>query len=250
MPGKCHKCQTDFTEPSTCERCDVEYCSRKCQINDWKTHKKRCARTRGAPAPAPETGSTRYDPGAGRPSPRRGLDQPIVAPFTRLEEGTYLYDRPEQDVYRILVDTYRLRMEDNLKIDGTREPDCIYSPGQTDGLPGFRRFLAAAATKMRGRLLPPWWSEEKQKECEKLGAESGWYSLKSKITKADVIEHYGDDHFPMQLRMVGEFVWGIAPGGMNGTPMRQMLAMKESGSLPGTSFVHIDASSADVNASR
>ncbi|KAJ5008574.1 Glucan endo-1,3-beta-glucosidase A1 [Colletotrichum sp. SAR 10_66] len=178
------------------------------------------------------------------PTPSRGLEAPIVNAFTNLEKRTYLHNRPEKDVYEILIDCYRLRMEDDAKIVGIMEPDSIYASRSSDGKAGFRRFLETARRSVNGKLLPPWWNDEKQQECEAMAADAGgWSSLKTKLSKADVIQHYGDDHFPMQLRMLGEFVWGSAPGGQDGTQMRRMLASRET-STAGPGFrdvLHIDS---------
>jgi len=32
----------------------------------------------------------------------------------------------------------------------------------------------------------------------------GWSSLAPMVEKSDILEHYGDSHIPMQLRMLGE----------------------------------------------
>ncbi|RBR14845.1 uncharacterized protein FIESC28_07543 [Fusarium coffeatum] len=136
-----------------------------------------------------------------RGSPPKGLDQPIPDPFTRLDRGTYLHDRPEKDVYKLLIDTYRLRVEDMYRLEGEVEQDSLYS-GASDGLAGFKKFLRKVSTQ-KG-LLPPWWTPEKRKECEEFGMTSSEPSLKTGVEKADIIEHYGDSQFPMQLRMLGE----------------------------------------------
>jgi splicing suppressor protein 51 len=167
-------------------------------------------------------------------SPPKGLDSPITCPFTRLDRGTWLHDRPETDVYRLLIDAYRMRCEDDYAFGGGADEDSIYS-GAADGLAGFRRFLARTAG--RPGLLPPWWSPAKQKECEHLGMQRGddnWHDLSCAIEKKDVIEHYGEPRFPMQLRMFAEFVCGPLPGGAgNGDAMRKHMSMMELGSYDG-----------------
>jgi splicing suppressor protein 51 len=148
-------------------------------------------------------------------------------PFTRLDRGTYLHDRPRPDVFRLLIDCYRLRMEDNKNIDGIVEPDSIYG-GAATGREGFRRFLGRAA--QRQGLLPGWWDDAAAAACEALGmdaAEGNWYSLGRRVTKTSVIEHYGDRLMPMQLRMLGEGVYGRSPGGQDGTAMRKQMAQME-----------------------
>ncbi|KAK8025262.1 hypothetical protein PG990_003085 [Apiospora arundinis] len=153
-------------------------------------------------------------------SPPKGLDQPITKPFTRLDNGTWLHDRPETDVYR-------LRVEDNYTIEGDADEDNLYS-GAPDGLRGFRRFLRLA--KSRQGLLQPWWGPTKQQACGRLGMDpSQWQDLRCAVEKSDIIEHYGDPRFPMQLRMLAEAVYRRGPGGMDVTEMRKMMAGMEQG---------------------
>ncbi|CAJ2511441.1 Uu.00g070660.m01.CDS01 [Anthostomella pinea] len=179
------------------------------------------------PVPVPQPKAIRV--------PVQGLEKAVIAgPFSHLDQGTYLYDRPEQDVYKLLIDCYRLRMDDNLKFDRVLEPDSIYQQHVSSGLPGFRRFV-----RMAQAILPPWWSEEKQKECE--ASATGWSDLDVKIQKADIIRCYGDDHFPMQLRFLAEAVYGSGPGGQDGTFMREHMMERERGEFDGT-VVYVDTS--------
>jgi splicing suppressor protein 51 len=142
-------------------------------------------------------------------------------------------------VYRILIDTYRLRVEDIYKLEGEVMENSLYS-GSSNGLIGFRQFLRKASA--RKGLLPPWWTPEKQKECEEFGMTSSDHNLKFATDKADIIEHYGDIQFPMQLRMVGESIYGSAPGGSDGSAMRKMLAAMEGGGFEGMQGSMFDAS--------
>src|SRR5438093_370604 len=87
--------------------------------------------------------------------PTKGLEQANVKPFTRLDNGTWLHDRPEKDVYRLLIDAYRLRAEDDLVYEDKRGADSIYA-GQPDSLEDFRRFLARVEAAGEGALLPSW----------------------------------------------------------------------------------------------
>jgi splicing suppressor protein 51 len=57
---------------------------------------------------------------------------------------------------------------------------------------------------------------------------ANWSNVKSAVEKSDVIEHYGDQRMPMQLRMLGEAVYQRGPGGQSGKGMRQMLMMMEA----------------------
>ncbi|KAL6802427.1 hypothetical protein J3E68DRAFT_396270 [Trichoderma sp. SZMC 28012] len=154
-----------------------------------------------------------------RLSPTKGLEQPISMPFHRLDEGTWLHNRPETDVYKLLIDAYRLRVEDTYVFKAELMEDSIYA-GCKNGRRGFRKFLRKAAT-VPG-LLPPWWTKEKSAACEKLGMDSSqWHSLRCAVEKSDIMEHYGDRLFPMQLRMLADAVCGIHPCGTDGTAMRK-----------------------------
>lgn len=103
---------------------------------------------------------------------------------------------------------------------------------------GFHRFLEEIEGQKR-ELLPSWWSKEKALECQRVGRLYGCYSLNCAIEKGDVIEHYGDPMFPMQLRMFAEQIYRTGPGGQSGSAMLQMQMMAEGG---GVHTAHIDRS--------
>ncbi|KAL6827456.1 hypothetical protein J3E69DRAFT_355354 [Trichoderma sp. SZMC 28015] len=162
-----------------------------------------------------------------RLSPTKGLKLPISMPFTRLDEGTWLHNRPETDVYKLLVDAYRLRVEDTHTFKGEAMEDSVYA-GCKNGRRGFRKFLRTAAT-IPG-LLPPWWNKEKSAACVKLGMDpSQWQNLRCTAKKREIMEHYGDHLFPMQLRMMAEAVYGIHPCGKTGREMREHMMAEERG---------------------
>jgi splicing suppressor protein 51 len=132
-------------------------------------------------------------------------------------------------VYRLLIDAYRLRVEDIYVMEGDFMEGSIYA-GNTDGLRGFRNFLRKAATN--SGLLPPWWNNEKKAACELLGMDtSQWSDLRCAVEKHDIIEQYGDPQFPMQLRMLAEAVYGRGPGGHDGTAVRMIMVAMEKGEL-------------------
>ncbi|KAL6868777.1 hypothetical protein ACO1O0_000095 [Amphichorda felina] len=254
MSESCNMCHKPSSEVNLkrCAKCRVtQYCSRDCQKADWKFHKKICVKQAGGePAPQQAGGNLSSSAGAlssfttptgaassgptpsgSAPSdpPHKGLERTIDKPFTRLDQGTWLHDRPETDVYRLLIDTYRLRLEDNYIFEGVVEEDSIYGEASNE-LAGFQRFLDLVAT--RAGLLPPWWSASKRKECESFGMDGlQWQDLRRQIEKGDIVEHYGDGKLPMQLRMFGEAVYGRGPGGQAGAPMRQTLMAMEGGDM-------------------
>ncbi|KAI0436916.1 putative MYND domain protein [Xylaria telfairii] len=226
MEGACNTCQKASTELKRCAKCSTTlYCSRNCQKADWKTHKKIC----GKQAHERQGAGSESSAAATALSPPKGLEKPITKPFTRLDNNSYLHDRPEEDVYRVLIDAYRLRIEDEYTFEGNAAVDSIYG-GAESSLLGFQKFLRLAVS--RAGLLPPWWNAQKQKACETLGMDSSqWHDLRCAVEKGDVIEHYGDSRFPMQLRMLGEAVIGRGFGSHNGTQMRKMMAMMEGGGV-------------------
>jgi len=215
---RCAKCQT------------THYCSRECQKADWKEHKRVCASNATSATSISNGPHTNFSPpmSASAGQPPKGLSVAIDKPFHRLNAKTWLHDRPEQDVYKLLIDTYRFRMEDDYNLEGNADVDSIYG-GARDGRQGFRRFLRLAES--RRELLPSWWSQEKAVECEAVGMNDGWSSLASAIEKSDIIEHYGNPNMPMQLRMLGEQVYGRGPGGQSGASMLQVQMMGERGDI-------------------
>lgn len=225
MASKCTNCSKSALEVGLkhCAKCSVSlYCSRACQRADWKTHKKIC----GKQADGPSDSRLRIVRATDL-SPPKGLESGVRDPFTRLDKGTWLHDRPEKDVFRLLIDAYRLRVEDTYNMDGEVEADSIYD-GKSDGLQGFKRFLGRVAA--RAGMLPPWWNDDKQANCEVLGMTRGqWHGLGCAITKGDIIDYYDDLRFPMQLRMFAEAAYGRGPGGANGTETRQMMMAIEQG---------------------
>ncbi|MCJ1358894.1 MAG: hypothetical protein MMC33_008894 [Icmadophila ericetorum] len=230
--SKCSNCAKTSNETGInlklCAKCrTTNYCSRECQKADWDIHKKICSsNTASNNAGSPSATPTNINPSTSNAAGQRlkGLSVAINKPFHRLDNKTWLHGRPEQDVYKLLVDTYRFRMEDNFNLEGAADVDSIYG-GARDSQQGFRRFLCLAES--RSGLLPSWWSREKAADCETVGMRDGWSSLASAIEKSDIIEYYGNANMPMQLRMFGEQVYGRGPGGQSGAAMRQVQMMAE-----------------------
>lgn len=182
-----------------CARCHTTtYCSVECQKADWKRHKKVCASNADAWEDVPKRGQRSFTYG----------------------EKKYLHGKPEKEVYELLIDTYRMRMEDEYTFTGDVDIDSLYGGGNP--LSGFRRFMKKVH-KCDG-LLPPWWNTKKERECEAHGMnENNWACLRHAAEKSDFTEHYGNPMMPMQLRMIGEIVYGKGPGGPMGDLMGRMM---------------------------
>ncbi|KAK6204043.1 hypothetical protein LQW54_008504 [Pestalotiopsis sp. IQ-011] len=203
MATECAKCKKASDDLKTCAKCrSISYCSRDCQKDDWKVHKKTCAKD-------VQDGTNQTQ--------QKGLDAGVAKPFTALNSRTWLHNRSEKDTYR------RLKMADDATFDGGYEKDAYT-------LPGFWRYVDAA--KATGDLLPPWWSDDKQAECEALASGGqGWYDLGKKPSKAQFNDHYGDGQFAMQLRMIREQITGKGPGGQPGATIIRMQMMMEGGGM-------------------
>lgn len=206
-----------------CAKCrTTQYCSRDCQKDDWKIHKKICgknAAARNDPLSNAEHSSTYTS------ARLNDLEKHIPNPFTKLDQGKYLHDRPEKDVYKLLIDSYRMRQADDLNLENKKSPP-------------FPQYLAKAGT--RSNLLPPWWDAEKQKECEAFGKSGAWQDLRRGLSKQELIDHYGDEKMPMQVRMLADAVYGAGSRGADGTMLRKHMASMESGGYDGyTSHVRV-----------
>lgn len=235
-PAQCAFCDKTASPDVSLKRCakcqTTQYCSRDCQKADWKQHKKLCTQnvwTRNTAGSAPNPPNAGSNASVNIRTPPKSLIAPINKPFHALNDKKWLHNRPEADVYKLLIDTYRFRMEDDYKFSGDTDMDSVYG-GATNGYGGFRRFLEEIEGQNR-ELLPSWWSKEKALGCERVGRLDGWSSLNRAIEKGDVIEHYSDPMLPMQLRMLAEQIYGTGPGGQSGSAMLQLQMMAEGGGV-------------------
>ncbi|KAJ5246177.1 MYND domain protein [Penicillium chermesinum] len=238
----CNTCKKPEDPAAPLKRCgkckSAWYCTRECQTKNWKTHKKLCAQTAQAaanqstatPGAEPRARATWQKlssaSGAGdaedhvEPGQSVALDTVISKPFHKLHDKTWLHGRTERDVYKLLIDTYRLRLDDDYTFSGILQTGSIYSGATDGGVGGFSRFLARVEQKPG--LLPEWWSKAKAAECLALGKSSKDWGLQFAVEKHDIVDLYKNPTMPMQLRMFGEQVYGTGPGGQNGGPMMQM----------------------------
>ncbi|RMZ83665.1 hypothetical protein DV738_g1070, partial [Chaetothyriales sp. CBS 135597] len=129
-----------------------------------------------------------------------GLKRPASAPHPTYLDYFQLF-KTERKTYEIMIDCFRMRCEDDYIWGGHNHG--IY--GNDPPLPAFRDFLARA--KAAG-MLPQWWNEEKQRECEQVAMEDNQFNINSAVEKSDIQEYYGANMMPMKLRMVAENVYG------------------------------------------
>ena len=192
----CRKPQSEGTQLKRCARChQTRYCSRDCQKADWKTHKKACATSRKT-----DNGHIDSD------GPSKGIKTHHVDPdaLSGLRDGTYLEKLARPDAMRQLIDSYRLRIEDEYTMRG--DAGGLYA--QEPPMPDFRRYLNRAEKRKRPRVLPTWWNKQARAECERLARTDKWCSVHYAVEKHDIVEHYGDPLMPLKLRSIAEKVEG------------------------------------------
>ncbi|KAL4965191.1 uncharacterized protein BDV14DRAFT_200181 [Aspergillus stella-maris] len=118
---------------------------------------------------------------------------------------TWLHDRPKEEVYKLLIDSYCLYIADRWELSGVNEPDSIYG-GQPDSRIGFHHFLVRAGRSPR--LLPRWWSKKNSAECFSRGLVGGWSSLATKVDSKAVTQHYRDNFMSAQLKHISMLIYG------------------------------------------
>ncbi|KAL4901451.1 amidase signature domain-containing protein [Aspergillus multicolor] len=188
---KCEKRGTTVHPFKRCAKCSTAwYCSRQCQTADWKTHKKVCGRN----------SAERLNPFI-RP---RSLVVVIEKPYHKLQTKTWLHDRPYDDVYKLLIDTYRLRMYNQWSLTHQADEDSIYAPRATDGYAGFSRFLELV--DRRCDLLPDDWSYSDVVDCVNYGLRNEWSSLNCKVNETSIFAYYGSQSIVAELKI---FAWQI-----------------------------------------
>ncbi|KAF1363370.1 hypothetical protein EJ07DRAFT_163236 [Lizonia empirigonia] len=168
------------------------------------------------------------------------LEKHVPDPFTKLDQGKYLYDRLQTDVYKLLIDSFRMRQADDFNFENKAVPCSIYTGASSSAEP-FRQYLNKATACPT--LLPPWWTAKKGEECAIFGESGAWSDLRKTVTKQEVVQHYRDEKMPMQLRMLAEVVYGTGTMGHDGSDVRKLMMQLESSALRnGGSMKMFDAS--------
>ena len=109
----CQKTESQLGKPlKSCAKCKVtKYCGRECQTGHWKKHKKDCATNAAATATNASTAPS--DRGSSTSASCKNLKGSNEGPFHKLHDKTWLHGRPEEDVFKLFLDAYRLRLNDD-----------------------------------------------------------------------------------------------------------------------------------------
>jgi splicing suppressor protein 51 len=212
----CVKCNKVLDEAKFCAKCNsVVYCSKKCQKDDWKFHKKECSKLAAARANDEEIDESTM-PERKHVNTSTALKTKIDKPYRKLKNRTWLHGRAENDVYKLLIDSYRFRKSEELKLLHVTEVVDV-DPDVTDGMAPFIYYIRQAEEK---GLLPPNWTRKNEDACVEYALNAkNWSTLHEMWVELGFITHYGDPMILAQLAMLANQVLGGMDDGedMKGT---------------------------------
>lgn len=187
----CTLCNKPISTLRLCASCgNTLYCSTACQKLDSRRHSQSCPKVRRS-----STSSS-----SSTPPPPTSIRYP-----TDFTTSTYLHPLYCDSVFEILIDTYRLRVEDEFRLLGTLRG--VYNTGEKP-FADFRRFLDLAE-KTEPCILPNWWNKETRRSCERVAkAFGGRCNVHRSVKRVEVEKHYKDGVMPVKLRMLAESVYG------------------------------------------
>ena len=114
-----------------------------------------------------------------------------------------LHNIPEKEAFQKLIDSYRLRVEDEYTFQGSLSG--VYDG--RDPMRGFRRFLNKAEKKVG--ILPVLWNKDKRVEYEALAKNKGQhFCVYFAQEKSDIQEQWKNPMMPMLLRMMSHEIYG------------------------------------------
>lgn len=99
-------------------------------------------------------------------------------PWSNLRAKTWLHNRPEQDTFKLLIDIYGLRADDEFKFQQKKLRDSLYG-GAASGIGSFENFLRLLS-RPNLEILPLWWTDEGAEKCKEFGnemVEKNWRRL-------------------------------------------------------------------------
>jgi len=95
-------------------------------------------------------------------------------PFTAIDRNVLLHDRTEEKTYQLLIDTLRMRQEDEYALNGELMSGTMYNQ-EPSSEKAFQALIRKA--KAVPGLLPPWWDERSTEKCLSYARDSAQFSL-------------------------------------------------------------------------
>ena len=177
-----------------CSRCHIpQYCSVACQKANWASHKNDCEPERNTRV---HLETRPGGPSNSRPAP----DASDVAQHL-------LSNISNDEAYRRLIDTFRLRASDTLTMGGAGEVGFSYDM-RTGGPPKdeFHNFLVKAR---KNDLLPPWFDGNAQHTCMDIAMDpqKDLY-IGYSIDIQDIENEYKDKAIAVEMRAVAAHAMG------------------------------------------
>ncbi|PNY27807.1 Uncharacterized protein TCAP_02267 [Tolypocladium capitatum] len=140
-------------------------------------------------------------------SPMTGLDDPVTFAFHRLTYNTWFEGRCWTDVFKLIIESYRLRVATQRDLDG--KPRHVPNDEKRAVADGLRKFLHLAEEVPE--LLPKEWNWVHAARCKVLAGDEdikNWYSLEYLPNEDEIAEWYQDNFFPAQLQIFAKLVYG------------------------------------------
>lgn len=117
---------------------------------------------KGAPGTESTTEHENEGPETSSRNETHSLDVKIGNSFARFATETWFHGRSRRDTFKLLIDTFRMRVEDQYVFTGDVSMDTVYG-GAPDNIRAFGKFLTRVQRK--SGLLPEWWTAETLMEC-------------------------------------------------------------------------------------
>lgn len=144
------------------------------------------------------------------PSRKYALEIFISMPFSKLAENRWLHARSEHDVYKLLIDCYRWRVEEDQAVFKHFFSN-LYDDPFHGGRQGFKQWLEFV--EAHPTALPTWWTEESKFKVFAFAASSNDWSLDRVLTVEDMKGFYGPGNtMGIQMSVFSEMMIGIAGG--------------------------------------
>lgn len=133
----------------------------------------------------------------------------------KASRGLYLHDFSHQATYSILIDSFRLRENDN-KVMGQELSEARYPIGHarmgqkilTVSQKNLREYLELVES--RQGMKPQWWDDKRRNECLQKAQADKDFKLTNEMSQSLIIARYEDLIMPAKLRAFAAKVYGWA----------------------------------------